>query len=241
VKRLFLAFLLLLAGPAAAQGSDDALEAALAHWRAASWYARIGDVDVAALELEEFRGKWQALAKEDQPPASHASDPHWRDIAREVAHLAGVAAAGLERKEAPVARTALAGLGDVLAQSRGRSGVTGFPAALRRYRDTTARLIDVMATTERFGMGPMERPLHERVQVLAREAASGATALVPVAPPRWANDEKFQQLLKQNVDGARNLAAAMDRAQPLALGLEVYGLIGVLRANYNLLFLGYGY
>ena len=53
-----------LAGPAAARGPNPAaaLEAALDHWRAASWYVRIGDENVSAIEIDTFRDTWGAVA-----------------------------------------------------------------------------------------------------------------------------------------------------------------------------------
>ncbi len=72
--------------------------------------------------------------------------------------------------------------------------------------------------------------------------AGAAAALEPATPPRWAGDPKFRTLVRQNVDGVATLIAAIDRATPFpASGLEIAGLISVMRSNYYLLFLSYGY
>ncbi len=237
----FLLLLMLTApfGTAAAQTVDETMAAALDHWRAASWYTRVGDLNLAALETEGFTDRWRDL--KDGRPAQHANDPRWSEVVSDVGKRAEVVAAAVEKSDGAEAARALAGIGDVLADSRQRAGTNVYPAAMRRYRDAINRLIAFMPQTERFGMGPIERSLHDQVRAVAVEASSAAAALAPLVPAALSGDAKYQSLLRQNIDGARSLAAAMERAQPPALGLEAYGLIGVARANYHLIFLSYGY
>ena len=71
--------------------------------------------------------------------------------------------------------------------------------------------------------------------------SEAASRLLPQAPARWANQPTFRTLLQQNIDGLAAVIAAIDRPRTQTGALEVAGLISAARANYNLLFLSYGY
>ncbi len=228
MRRAALILLLLLgAGPAPAQPSDEALEAALVHWRAASWYVRLGNGDVAALEADAFRDRWKALG-----PSAPAG----------VAALADTAALALETSDTVTAGRVLGAIGDALAEVRRAAGQQGFPEAIRAYRDTVERLAGMMVMSDHRGSSDAFDPaLKAEVRsatVAAREAAS---RVGPQTPARWANEPKFRTLLQQNIDGLAAVIAALDRPRTQTGALEVAGLISVARANYNLLFLSYGY
>src|SRR4051794_11152801 len=89
--RISLLLVLCLVGflyPAAGQtpSADDALETALMHWRAASWYARLGDSNLTAIEIEAFDDDWRTVMGLPNPTL-HVRDPRWGDTARQVAQL----------------------------------------------------------------------------------------------------------------------------------------------------------
>lgn len=218
----------LWASVAAAQTSEDALEPAWTHWRAASWYLRTDNADVAALELESFREKWQALGA--AAPAG-------------IAGLAETASVAFSTNDTVTANRTLGAIGDTLAEARRQAGQRGFPEAMRRYRDDLEGLASRMRMSEQRGS---DRPLDPALKADVRRAAvvvgETAAALAPAVPARWKDDSQLRTLLAQNVDGIAGLIQAIDRSQqPLATGLEIAGLISVARANYNLLFLNYGY
>jgi hypothetical protein len=226
VRRILMAVLLVLgASTAAAQTAEDRLEAALVHWRAASWYVRLGNTDVAALEVDSFREKWRAVA---EGPAS-------------IAGMADNAALALETNDPVTAGRTLAAIGDTLAEARRAAGSAGFPEAIRAYRDAVERLGGMMTMSEHRGSNTFEPALKAEVRAAVVEVRQRAAALSPATPPRWQNDASFHGLVRQNMEGIAAVLAAIDRPQPPAIGLEVAGLISVARANYNLLFLSYGY
>lgn len=236
-----LLLVLCLAGslhPAAAQApsADDALEAALVHWRAASWYARIGDGNLTAIEIDAFGDDWRTMAALPGP-ALHAGDPRWADTAKQIARLSDAAAGQIEHNDMGTAAATLAQIGDALAGSRQRASTTGFPDEMRRLREIVERLHRLLPFEPQRRGAPFDDALRARVSSATDEAVTAATSLPTLVPSRWAADEKLKTLLAQNLDGLRTLREALDRK---ASGLEVAGLLGVIHANYNLLFLDYG-
>ena len=226
IARVLLVLMALLAASGGvAQTSDDALEAALVHWRAASWYVRIGNPDVAALEIESFREKWPAAAID----------------APNIVALTETSAVALETNDPVTAGRSLAAIGDTLAARRREAGQTGFPEAMRGYRDAVVRLSDLLSMSEQRGGAPFDPALRAEVRDATTDTLGAVTQLPPVVPARWAGDEKFRELLQQNIESVRGLLAAIDRPSPRASGLEIAGLINVVRSNYNLMFLNYGY
>jgi hypothetical protein len=237
-----LLLVLCLAGsfhPAAgqAQSADDAFEAALVHWRAASWYARLGDSSLTAIEIEAFGDDWRAVAGLRANPALHTRDPRWSDTVRRIAQLSDTASGQIERNVVVGAAATLAQIGDALAESRQRAGTRGFPDEMRRLREIVERLHRLLPFEPQRRGAPFDDALRARVSSATDEALATATALAPLMPQRWAGDEKLKSLLAQNLDGLRTLREVLDRK---ASGLEVAGVLGVVHANYNLLFLGYG-
>lgn len=226
MRRAALTLLLLFSAVAApAQPSDEALEAALVHWRAASWYVRLGNSDVAALEVDAFREKWKAIGT----PAS-------------VAGSADTAALALETNDPVTAGRTLSAIGDALAEARRAVGQPGFPELMRAYRDTVERLAGLMVMSDHRGSSDAFDPaLKAEVRGATVEAREAASRLAPQIPAHWVNDPKYRTLLQQNIDGLAAVIAGIDRPRTQTGALEVAGLISVARANYNLLFLSYGY
>src|SRR5258708_7947691 len=161
----------------------------------------------------------------------------WTDIAKKIADLSDVASGQIDRHDVTGVAGTLTRIGDALADSRQRAGTQGFPDGMRRLREIVERLHRLLPFEPQRRGAPFDDALRERVSAATNEALAMATSLTPLVPPRWANDEKLKSLLAQNLDGLRTLREALDRKAP---GLEVAGLLGVVHANYNLLFLGYG-
>jgi hypothetical protein len=169
LRRLLIAALLVLgAGSAIAQNADDRLETALVHWRAASWYVRLGNIDVAAIEVDGFREKWKAVA---EGPAS-------------VAGLADNAALALETNDPVTAGRTLGAIGDALAQARKTTGASGFPELIRDYRDAVERLGGMMAMSEHRGSNTFDPALKAEVRAAAVAVQERAAALAPATPAR---------------------------------------------------------
>lgn len=225
---LALAVCLTVTPGARAQTFDDRLEAALAHWRAATWYARTGDIGVAGLELEEFRDAWTSLP---QPAAAQAQA--WEETSRQVAGAAEMAAQALTREDGPSSAKALRDIGDALAAWRKQNGIEGFSDRVASYRD----MIDQIAA-----LVPSERVDATALIALraaAQKVVSAAQRLADNKPARWRGQAQFETLVQQNIDGANVLLAALQRAD-IPSALEVIGLVRVVRSNYNLLFLHFG-
>ena len=232
-----LGVMLLPCTPVHAQPFDDMLEAALGPWRAASWYARTGNTSVAAFEAEEFRTRWRALAgRFASPPDPFGRDPAWFATLRADRRAAGSAVDALGRDDAMAGARALRQVGDALAELRARNGIVGFSDRVAQYRDAVDRLFD-LSPDER-----LERVDPGRIAALrglTDRTAAAVAASEGNVPERWRDAAAMAGLLRQNREGVAALAAALARPETPS-GLEVSGLIGVVRANYNLLFLRFG-
>ena len=159
-----------------------------------------------------------------------------------VTALADTAALALETNDTVTAGRTLGAIGDRLAEARRAAGPPGFPEAMRAYRDTVERLAGMMVMSDHRGSSDVFDPaLKVEVRAATVTAAGAASRLAPQVPPRWVNDQKFRTLLQQNIDGLAAVIAAIDRPRTQTGALEVAGLISAARANYNLLFLSYGY
>jgi hypothetical protein len=227
--------------PAAAQkpSADDTLETALTHWRAASWYVRLGDNNLTAIEIETFDEEWHRVMDlpPDARPTLHARDPRWTDTVKQIAQLGDDASGQIERSDVAAAAATLAKIGDALAASRKRAGSQGFPEAIRQLGAAVERLHRLLPFEPQRRGASFDDALRAQVSSATDAAVAAEKALPSLVPARWAADAKLTSLLDQNLGGLRNLREALDRK---ASGLEVAGLLGVVHANYNLLFLGYG-
>ena len=226
--------LLLSSAAAHAQPFDDALEAALGPWRAASWYARSGSTGVAALEAEEFQVRWRVLAAQfATAPDPFARDAAWSETLRRIDDAAGAAVEALGRDDAAAAVRALRQIGESLSDLRAHNGIVGFSDHVARYRDAVDRLSE-LSLDDRLDPARMAA-----LRGLTERTAEAVTVLERNVPDRWRTDPAMHELLRQNRDGVAAVAGALARPD-ISSTLEVVGLIGVVRANYNLLFLRFG-
>jgi hypothetical protein len=217
-----------------AQSFDDALEAALVHWRAASWYARTGNAGVAGLEIEAFRVKWDGLKRQfSTPPEPFARDQAWPETVTRITAYADLASSALEADDSVEVGRALRTIGDTLADLRARNGIIGFPDHLARYRDAVDQLSE-LSLEER-----LDEARIGSLRALTEQAAKAVAVLEQNEPRRWRGDPEFEAMLRQNREGVAALASALSRAGPPST-LEIVGLIRVVRSNYNLLFLRFG-
>ncbi|HEX9464384.1 MAG TPA: hypothetical protein VGB82_17435 [Alphaproteobacteria bacterium] len=229
-------------GPAAAQTrspADDTLESALVHWRAASWYSRLGNDDVTAIEIDSFRTAWQAVAALPigGRPSLYAKDPQWRAAAVAISKQADAATAAADRNDGAGTAAALAQIGDLLAEARHRAGTAGFPDAVRRYRDAMDRLSGLVTFAEQRRGASFDDAQRAQVRQAAAECADAVAAMETAIPPRWADDTKLRALIRQNADGIKAVRDGLDHG---ASGLDIAAAINVARSNYYLLFLNYG-
>lgn len=226
-----------VAAPAFAQSFSDALDEALSHWRASVWYSSTGNSGVASLEAMEFATQWRALAEKTRgaPPPPFMGDAQWNGFLDQVSAQADAASEALSRDDPMAGRQRLKEIGGSFAGLRARNGIVGFSDHVARFGEIVEALRDL---AERRGT------LDEARRVLIRATAvQGAVAVVQLsasAPKKHYDDREFQRLLTQNRDGLTALMAALVRPEPPSDAYEIAGLISVVHANYNILFLRYG-
>ena len=242
--RRWLVLLALLIVPAAASAqtnshADDVLEAALVHWRAATWYAHIRDDNVTGIELDAFRTTWQAVAAlpADAQPSLYEKDPQWPEVTAAVGKLADQAVMAADGSDTAAAETALIQVDDALTASRRRAGSTGFSDSMHRFRDAVTRLTSLISFAEQRQGASFDAAQRAQVKQAADACAEALTAMTAAIPPRWAGDEKLKGLIRQNEETINSIRAGLDRGLP---GLDIAAAINVERSNYYLLFLGYG-
>lgn len=220
-----------------AQSFSDALDEALSHWRASVWYSSTGNSGVASLEVTEFAAQWRALAEKTRgaPPPPYMGDAQWNGFLDQVSAQADGASEALSRDDLAAGRQSLREIGASFAGLRARNGIVSFSDHVARFGEIVEALHDL---AERRGT------LDEARRVLIRATAvQGAVAVVQLsasAPKKHYDDPEFQRLLTQNRDGLTALMAALVRQEPPPDAYEIAGLISVVHANYNILFLRYG-
>ncbi len=228
--------------PAVAQTkstADDVLEEALGHWRAASWYSKLGDPNITAIETESLRNSWQGVAglPPDGRPSLYVKDARWSETVAEIGKLSEQAADAADRNDSTATDAALARIGDALAEARKRAGIQGFSDAVRRYRDAVDRLSGLVKFAEQRRGAPFDDAQRTQVKQTAAECADALAAAQRMIPPRWQGDDKLRALLKQNADSVEAVSTGAEHG---ASGLEIAAQINVVRSNYYLLFLNYG-
>lgn len=227
----------LLSSVSQAQELGAALDMALSHWRAAVWYSSTGNTGVAALEIDEFGTQWKALADQTRgnPPAPYQADTQWNRLLDNVATQAESASEALARDDATNGTRHLQEIGNAFATLRARNNIVAFS-------DHVARFGEIVETLR--GMAERRGPLDDATRVLIRattvQAAVAVVQLSASAPKNYYDDPEFQRLLTQNRDGITALNTALARQDPIADAYEAAGLISVVHANYNILFLRFG-
>ncbi|MBI3454018.1 MAG: hypothetical protein HY057_14525 [Rhodospirillales bacterium] len=215
----------------------DALNETMQPWREATWYSRTGNIGVASLGVDEFRGRWATFVArfETDPPPPYARDPAWKETLKRIAALAETAEAALANESTAEARAALAGIGAAMADLRRRNEVTDLADYVGRYREGV-EAIDAMLSPD----AQLDDAKRATLDAAARRIVAAVDELVKYAPQSGADDKVLLEMAEQNREGAAMLAAAVARKTPPSSALEIVGLIRVVRSNYNLLFLRYG-
>lgn len=234
--------LMALAGPLAAQTSsaaDDAYEQAMSHWRAATWYSRLGDANIAAIEVDTLFTTWQVVAAlpANERPSLYQKDPNWPQTLAAVTTLVVEAAHAADGNDTKATAADLEKIGDDLAAARQRAGTVGFSDAVRRYQATVDRLSGLMSFAAQRQGAPFDDTRRAAVQNATAACAAAATALTTAIPPRWVDDTKLKSLIRQNLDSIKTLQGELAQH---GSGLKIAAAINVLRSNYALLFLSYG-
>lgn len=208
---------------------------AWAHYRQVSFYVgRAGNVEVAALELEDFIAKWAALEAtyRDNPPDAFADDKAW---ARTLEDVGSRARAGLERLDAADvdgARDLLMPIRDIMGDLRRRNGIA-------TYSDRIDELSAEMGVLAGYRREVKQLDDLEAVAMVTRQAAVVAYLFqrcAELAPPAVAQDPEF----KRQIEGARGSMKKLWKA--LETGdMRLYRVgIGELRSYERILFFRFG-
>lgn len=233
------AILLLCLVPQQAGASDlrafnDAFADAYGHYRQAVFYGRSGNIAVAALELEQFVGKWTGVVARfgANPPDAFTDDRAWA----ETLELVGLAAQrGLEQLDAgdaEAAQEALDPIRDVTGDLRRRNGVSVYSD----HVDELSAAMDVLAYYRR-AIEDLGDP--EAVARVAKQAAIVAYLFEKCdlrAPEAIRRDPEFRRM----IDGANESLAKLWTS--LKTGdLRLYRIgIGEVRSYERILFLRFG-
>ena len=213
---------------------NAAVEAAQVHFRAASAYLRTGNVDLAAIELEEMADKWNAVISgfADNRPDAFDGNASYVPALSGTAAAIDAALAAIDAGDSDGARSTLAQIRARMSDMRAQSDIYLFADCirdvnlamrpLRAYRRARPDLADATAAARVIQAGAIYG--HE----LARCDAK--------APPHIAADEEFRRLM----DTARASTARIPEAVISKDGGLFFRLLIELMSLDNLLFFRFG-
>jgi hypothetical protein len=232
---LFLIILAPAAGASELSAFNSAVADAYGHYRQASFYLRrSASPDVAALELESFIEKWQAVVERfaDAPPDAFADDPQWGGTLKEIASRAGTALAALDSGDAEAAGETLAPVRGLLGDLRRRNGVT-------TYSDLIDALSAEMRVFLKYRRNPPDFSDRGQVDAMLRQAAV-VGYLFDRCEARAPEELLANAEFKRQIDGARESMVkvwkAAETGNPRLLGVG----IGELRSFERIMFLRFG-
>lgn len=231
--------LILMAGSVTVSASDvgrfhTAVADANDHYRQAVFYLRTENPAVAAIELDDFIAKWDAVIEtfDAAPPDVYADDPAWSATLAEIGARAREGLAALDQGNASTAREVVGPVRGQLGDLRRRNGVTTFSDRI----DELTAVMDVLARYRREVTDIRDDAVIEPVRNQAAVVEYVFEKVRRNAPPMIAQDPEFKRMYE-------GVAESMGR---LWRGLEMRDLrlfrigSGELRSHERLLYLRFG-
>ncbi len=235
-----LAAALLLGAPArtAHAGELRAFNAAFAdawtHYRQALFYGRTGNVAVAALELDEFTGKWSALVARfgESPPDAFADDGTWGATLGAIGTAAQQGLDHFDAGDAEAAGTALEPIRRIAGDLRRRNGVTVYSDDI----DELSAAMDVLARYRREVRDLADGEARDRVTRQAAVVAYLFEKCDARASAKVRDDPEFRRLVTGARDSMNKLWTSLETGD-----IRLYRIgIGELRSYERILFLRFG-
>jgi hypothetical protein len=220
--RIFLYGLLLGATLASTTAVADNLEAfkaasgeAYRHYRGAVLYLRTGNLDLAALELEDMAQKWDGLTIEfaAAPPDAFADDATWPETLADVGRRAHGALAAIDAGQADAAAETLAPVREALAELRRRNGVTFFSDHIDAVSAAMDALWHYRRAPPDFDDAAQTATLRERNAAMRAAVTTGQAA----APTAARDDPQFQRLMSGSLLSLERIDTAVERKDPQLL------------------------
>ncbi|UCH73272.1 MAG: hypothetical protein JSU82_13055 [Rhodospirillales bacterium] len=213
---------------------NDAFADAYRPYRQAVFYARTGNIAVAALELDSFLAEWSGLASRfaANPPDAFSDDGQWADTLDAIAAAGRAGLEHLDAGDSEGAGRALAPIRQMASELRRRNGVT-------TYSDDVDELSAAMDVLARYRREVKDLGDADVVAKVAKQAAIVEYLFGKCeerAPRSVATDPEFRRL----VDGARE---SMDKLwTSLKSGdMRLYRIgIGEVHSYERILFLRFG-
>ncbi len=223
------------AGASQLSAFNSAVADAYGHYRQASFYLRrSASPDIAALELENFIEKWQAVVESfaDAPPDAFADDPQWDETLREIASRAETALAALDSGDAEAAEETLLPVRGLFGDLRRRNGVT-------TYSDIIDALSAEMEAFLKHRRNPPDFSDRAAVDAMLRQAAV-VGYLFDRCAARAPGELQANAEFKRQIDGAReSMEKVWKAAETGDLRLLRIG-IGEVRSFERIMFLRFG-
>lgn len=218
---------LLFAAPARADDLSDfnaAVEAAMRHHRVALGYLRTGNIDLAAIEIDEARAAWGKVSASPRPAAFRNQERYTATLLEIAAGLVGTSLV-LNMGRADVARDSLEKIRVSLSALRRESGVTVLADCVL---DANTAMDALFANDQKPDWAGLP----------ARAGAHRATLqrCDAMAAPAIKASSEFRRL----IDGALTSLAQLPRAIETHDGDLLHRLLIELRSFDNLLAFRYG-
>ncbi len=207
---------------------------AWSHYRAAVFYGRSGNVAVAALELDEFVGKWSVLTERfgNAPPDAFAEDGSWQAALESIGAAARQGLADFDAGDAEAAGKVLQPIRKIAGDLRRRNGVTV-------YADDVDELGAAMDVLARYRRDVTNLADAETQDMVSRQAAVVAYLFEKCdarAPAAVRDDPEFRRLITGARDSMGKLWTSLKTND-----MRLYRIgIGELRSYERILFLRFG-
>ncbi len=207
---------------------------AFQHQRAATFYVRTGNPDVATFELQRMLTKWQSLLKKfaNSPPDAFADDPMWDQSLRRVSENLDAALAATREGHLQAAKYALSQMQREMAALRKRNSVRSFADNI----DELNTVIDKL--------GGFLRPAPDLASIEQVNAIKNVAAVVAYlaarcqdeAPPQYRTNEEFRKLVQDILRATDDLVKSVDGKDQHA----TTGHIRIIRSHGQVLLLRFG-
>lgn len=216
-------------------GDFNALVAeAFRHQRAASFYVRTGNPDIATFELQRMLGKWQLVLKRfaDSPPDAFADDPTWGQSLRNVSSNLDAALVATRSGDLQAGKHELVKMQRGIAALRKRNSVWIFTDSI----DELNTVIDQLGTFFRPSPDLASIEQINAIKNVAAVVAYLTTRCQDQAPPQYRTNEEFQKLIQDILKATSDLVKSVDGKDQRA----ATGHIGVIRSHGQILLLRFG-
>ena len=209
------------------------VDTAYAAYRKALFQTNQNDAEKSGKATESFQSQWETIieAYGSHPPEVYSSDPKWNETLTDIEKIAEKSSSLIKEGQLAEAHEHLEAVRDNLSDLRKRNSVIAFSDHINNYHQVMEGLLKVGVTPEKINESAMNE-IRGQLSVLQYLAE----AIKENSPPKYNDNEKFQQLQKGLFTSLDALDKAVDAQNPEAISKS----IKMLKPAYAKLFVNFG-